>query len=183
MFRNFLCNYLFVCFFTGSSVSDQIIQIPTQTFYKPEDIAELKCSHSIRGYDRIFWYRQTQDQKLQLLGYMIGTSQFPEPQLGVTLAGSADEGQTSTLTIAGLWSRASSGVYYCAARHHSGGSDSPTAPKLPGEFSDLDGKTICLQRATFGLIRQKYESCKRQEEFHRHFLSSTFSFLNDSRSI
>lgn len=116
-------------FFTGSSVSDQIIQIPTQTFYKPEDIAELKCSHSIRGYDRIFWYRQTQDQKLQLLGYMIGTSQFPEPQLGVTLAGSADEGQTSTLTIPGLWSRASSGVYYCAARHHSGGSDSSSAQK------------------------------------------------------
>lgn len=134
------------------------MQIPTQTFYKPEDIAELKCSHSIRGYNRILWYRQTQDQKLQLLGYMIGTSKFPEPELGVTLGGSADEGQTSTLTIAGLWSQDSSGVYYCAARHHSGGSDSSSAQKPPGEFSDLDGKNICLQRATFGLISQKYES-------------------------
>lgn len=154
MFLNFLCNYLFF-FFAGSSVRDQIIQIPTQTFYKPEDIAELKCSHSVRGYDRILWYRQTQDQKLQLLGYMIGTSKFPEPQLGVTLGGSADEGQTSTLTIAGLWSRDSSGVYYCAARHHSGGSDSSSAQKPPGEFSDLDGNNICLQRATFGLIRHE----------------------------
>lgn len=115
MFVRFVCSF----FFTGSSFSDQITQIPTQTHYNPEETAEIKCSHSISNYNRVLWYRQTQDQQLQFLGYLIGSSAFAEPGLGVKLGGSANEGQTSTLTIAGL-SLASSAVYYCAARFHSG---------------------------------------------------------------
>lgn len=105
-------------FFPGSSLSDQITQIPTQIHYKPEETAEIKCSHSITNYNTILWYKQTQDRQLQFLGYLTGASAFPESGLGVKLGGSADEGQTSTLTIAGL-SLANSAVYYCAARSHS----------------------------------------------------------------
>lgn len=109
---------LFVCF-TGSSFSDQITQIPAQTHYKAKERAEINCSHSIRSYNTLLWYRQSQNQQLQFLGYLIGPSSFPEPGLGVRLGGSADEGRTSTLSIAGL-SPADSAVYYCAARFHSG---------------------------------------------------------------
>lgn len=105
-------------FLTGSSLSDQITQIPTQAHYKPEETAEIKCSHSISSYNTVLWYRQTRDQQLQFLGYLIAASPFPESGLGLKLGGSAEEGRTSTLTIAGL-SLADSGLYYCAAKTHS----------------------------------------------------------------
>lgn len=105
-------------FLTGSSPSDKITQIPTEIYSKPGETAEIKCSHSITYYNRILWYRQTQSQQLQLLGYLIGDGAFPESGLGVKLGGSANEGQNATLTVSGL-SLERRAVYYCAASSHS----------------------------------------------------------------
>lgn len=55
---------------------------------------------------------------MQLLGYMVGNSGFPEEGLNVLTGGSANKDKTWTLTIKEL-GVSSSVVYFCAARWHS----------------------------------------------------------------
>ena len=65
-------------FYTGSSPSDQVIQSPAQMFYKPQQTAKIACSHSIQDFNVILWYKASKNRQLQLLGYMLGDSEFPE---------------------------------------------------------------------------------------------------------
>uniref|UniRef100_A0A3Q2VPD6 Immunoglobulin V-set domain-containing protein n=1 Tax=Haplochromis burtoni TaxID=8153 RepID=A0A3Q2VPD6_HAPBU len=92
-------------------------QDPADMYKEQGQTAQITCSHSIDNYNIILWYKQTNSQ-LQLLGYMLGTTQFPEPGVTVTMDGSADKDKTCTLTIKDLFMN-SSAVYFCAARYHS----------------------------------------------------------------
>ena len=75
----------------------------------------LSCSHSIKDYDRILWYKQQRiDKKLEFLGYIYSTNANPEKGMAVKMGGSADEGKTAMLTIQNI-SAESSAVYFCAA--------------------------------------------------------------------
>ena len=140
---------VFLVFSTGSSLSDQITQVPTHTFKNPGETVEFSCSHSIQSYNRILWYKQTKNNQMQLLGHMTGDSGLPETGLNVTLDGSANKDQTCTLTVKGL-SLSSSAVYFCAACYHSASylcssvqkppdhcSTSPTAPSSLHLYSVL----------------------------------------------
>lgn len=104
-------------FSTGSSFSDQVNQIPAQIYSKPEESAEIKCSHSIKGYNQILWYKQAENGQFQFLGYMLAGSAVPEAGLDVKFGGSANEGSTATIIISRL-SLGSSAVYFCAASLH-----------------------------------------------------------------
>uniref|UniRef100_A0A9J8BP73 Ig-like domain-containing protein n=1 Tax=Cyprinus carpio carpio TaxID=630221 RepID=A0A9J8BP73_CYPCA len=46
-----------------------------------KDSPVLQCSHSISDYDRILWYKQTQDGQLVFLGYLLGVNDLLEPEL------------------------------------------------------------------------------------------------------
>ena len=77
--------------------------------------ATLSCSHSIKDYNQIFWYKQQRiNKELEFLGYIWGTSAKPEEGMAVEMDGSASQHKTATLTIQNI-SVESSAVYFCAA--------------------------------------------------------------------
>uniref|UniRef100_A0A3Q2WUZ7 Ig-like domain-containing protein n=1 Tax=Haplochromis burtoni TaxID=8153 RepID=A0A3Q2WUZ7_HAPBU len=95
-------------FFTGSSLSDQVFQTPADMYKNQEQTAEINCSHSIAGYDRILWYKQTKSKQLHFLGYMVVSQGAPEPGWRKLVPGD-------------------SGVYFCAVSLTDGGDVSTTA--------------------------------------------------------
>ncbi|MEQ2203676.1 hypothetical protein XENOCAPTIV_002076 [Xenoophorus captivus] len=103
---------------SGSSLSDQVHQTPFYIQASPGETAGINCSHSIQSYNRILWYKRSEDRQLQFLGYVYQGTSNPEPGVNVVMKGSAGEGQTCTLTIKEL-TVSSSAVYFCAASYHS----------------------------------------------------------------
>ena len=104
-------------FSTGASLSDKVHQKPPVMFIKPDERAKINCSHSIDNYNRILWYKQTNGE-LEFLGYMLAGIPTPEKDLDIKMEGSADKGQTCTLTTERL-ALSGSVVYFCAASIHS----------------------------------------------------------------
>uniref|UniRef100_A0A3P8SBL9 Ig-like domain-containing protein n=1 Tax=Amphiprion percula TaxID=161767 RepID=A0A3P8SBL9_AMPPE len=112
---------LFLLFNTKRKLAhDKVDQNPLNMYKNSGEAAKISCSHSIDGYDRIYWYKQLENRQLQFLGYMYKTNENKEKGLDedVKMEGSADKGQTCTLTINSL-SVSSSAVYFCAASYHS----------------------------------------------------------------
>ena len=105
-------------FSTGSSLSHKVQQRPAHIYKTQSETAKIHCSHSIDSYNVILWYKQINNRELQLLGYMVGSSDFLEPGSGVEMDGNANKDQNVTLTIEGL-NLNSSAVYFCAASLHS----------------------------------------------------------------
>uniref|UniRef100_A0A8K9UVF8 Ig-like domain-containing protein n=1 Tax=Oncorhynchus mykiss TaxID=8022 RepID=A0A8K9UVF8_ONCMY len=95
---------------------NQVHQGPADLYKNQRELAKMECSHSISSYNVILWYKQSNYREFVYLGYMIGTSGFPE--VGFDIEGDANAGGTSTLTIKQLTPN-SSAVYYCAASLHS----------------------------------------------------------------
>lgn len=106
------------CFSTGSSLSDLVSQTPAYMYKNLGEEAVISCSHSIKDYDRILWYKQMKDGQLQFLGYIMAGIKNPEPGLGVKMDGDANINNNCTLTVEGL-SENSSALYFCAASQHS----------------------------------------------------------------
>lgn len=101
----------------GSSHIDKVQQTPAESFYTSEEtVAKIKCVHHIQDYTRIFWYKQSKNNELQLLGYMNVDKEYPETGVNVTMTGRSTKGETCTLTIKGL-NPNSSAVYFCVASH------------------------------------------------------------------
>ncbi|CAL8302088.1 unnamed protein product [Boreogadus saida] len=55
---------------SGASNSDKVHQTPPEMVVAIESraMATLKCFHSIKDYNRILWYKQQRNDKLQFLG-------------------------------------------------------------------------------------------------------------------
>ncbi|MED6258058.1 hypothetical protein ATANTOWER_002441 [Ataeniobius toweri] len=102
----------------GSSLSDQVHQTPAEMFHKPGGAALINCSHSIEGYDRILWYKHSNNKQMEFLGYNDVITGYAEPGLNVKMNGSANKYKLCTLTVEDL-SVDSSAIYFCAARYHS----------------------------------------------------------------
>lgn len=112
-----LLNFLLV-FPTGSSLSDKVHQRPAHIYNQKGQTANITCFHTIESYNRILWYKQMKDGKLQFLGYMLASGTQPEENLGVKMSGNANTNQNSTLTVENL-NQDSSAVYFCASTLHS----------------------------------------------------------------
>ncbi|CAG5866801.1 unnamed protein product, partial [Menidia menidia] len=97
----------------SSTLSDKVQQDPAEMHKTAKEEAKIDCSHSVDSYNTILWYKQSNSQ-LQLLGYMVGSSDNVEKGVNVKIEGDANKGKTCTLTIAEL-SLNSSAVYFCAA--------------------------------------------------------------------
>ncbi|KAK2826666.1 hypothetical protein Q5P01_020880 [Channa striata] len=102
---------------SGSSVSDDVHQIPGHIITKNKGNAEIACYHTNDNYDRILWYKQAENKQLQFLGYYYYKG-YPEPEADVTIDGGANKNENCTLTIEGL-NASSSALYFCAASQHS----------------------------------------------------------------
>uniref|UniRef100_A0AAZ1XRR8 Ig-like domain-containing protein n=1 Tax=Oreochromis aureus TaxID=47969 RepID=A0AAZ1XRR8_OREAU len=102
---------------SGSSHIDKVHQTPAESFYTSEETAaKINCVHHIQDYNRIFWYKQSKNNELQLLGYMNVDKDYPESGVNVTMTGRSTKGETCILTIKGL-NLNSSAVYFCVASH------------------------------------------------------------------
>uniref|UniRef100_A0A674ANK6 Ig-like domain-containing protein n=1 Tax=Salmo trutta TaxID=8032 RepID=A0A674ANK6_SALTR len=77
--------------------------------------AKTECSHSISGYNRILWYKQSKFRELVFLGYMIAKTANPE--VGFDIEG--DASKEAYLHLVSLRGPEHSAVYYCAASQHS----------------------------------------------------------------
>uniref|UniRef100_A0A667YGN1 Ig-like domain-containing protein n=1 Tax=Myripristis murdjan TaxID=586833 RepID=A0A667YGN1_9TELE len=109
--------YCMLCvdvFSTGSSLSDQVHQTPADMYKKPGETAQVNCSHNIQNYYTILWYRQSENQQMQLLGYISYAKGYPEPGVTVQMGGSANQGSFTVKNV----EPGDNGVYFCAASAH-----------------------------------------------------------------
>ncbi|KAJ4921337.1 hypothetical protein JOQ06_021861 [Pogonophryne albipinna] len=94
------CTALHVILVSGSSLSDLVSQTPAHMYKNLGEEAVISCSHSIKDYNRILWYKQMKDGQLQFLGYIMATQKTPEPGLGVCVVWSpANRGQYSISVV------------------------------------------------------------------------------------
>uniref|UniRef100_A0A3Q3WBB9 Ig-like domain-containing protein n=1 Tax=Mola mola TaxID=94237 RepID=A0A3Q3WBB9_MOLML len=125
LFQNRLACVVFTCCLICASQTNSVLQKPPFIIKRADEsvVSGIYCSHKMTGHDRILWYKQDEHKALKLLGYL--NVNFPNPEDHVKGKISFDgDGRThSSLSISNL-SLSDSGVYFCAASHHSA-ADSP----------------------------------------------------------
>lgn len=131
----------------GSSRHNEVKQTPADVLGFPGGTVVISCSHNIKNYDRINWYRQS-DRELQLLGYMNFNTGSPTEGLGVKLNGSALQGMTCNLTVEWLNAN-SSAVYYCASSLHT--DVYSRSPAQKPQAAACGGLVACFQSQVGGL--------------------------------
>lgn len=100
---------------TGEKEDKTVHQNPLDLIINHAESPEIKCFHKITGYDRLLWYKQSQNKELTFMGYLIGNSGNPEKLFKnkITIQGDANKLHGS-LTLINATSESSS-VYFCAA--------------------------------------------------------------------
>ncbi len=114
-------------FLTDISNSQDIHQTPKDLIKDPAQSEELHCSHS-SSYNVMLWYKQKRGESLELLAYLVGSSDTVEEKFKneITLSGSASK--NSVLKLERL-SPDDSAVYFCAASIHSAVASLPSQQK------------------------------------------------------
>ncbi|MGH0171884.1 UNVERIFIED_CONTAM: hypothetical protein FKN15_062058 [Acipenser sinensis] len=95
----------------------KIDQSPPSLFESPGRSAELNCSHDDSNYDKMYWYQQTRNGALELIGYQYGEI-YPEEKFKERFNMTGKATEKGFLTISGLTAE-DSAVYFCAASIHS----------------------------------------------------------------
>ncbi|KAL7862343.1 hypothetical protein SRHO_G00137840 [Serrasalmus rhombeus] len=109
------CIIFFLTFLFGFSHCNSVIQTPLHLFENRDESPTIECSHTVKNYDQIYWYKQTQSQELTLLGYVYGRSEpKKEPEFETKVDMTGDGYSKVSLTIINL-SLTDSAVYFCAA--------------------------------------------------------------------
>lgn len=105
---------IFLCFHTVFAASKEVFQTPHDLLRKHGESSEIQCAHKISGYDRILWYKQTQDREYLFMGYNFLSQSQLEPEFNnqMTLTGNGDS--KGILTIKSLTPN-DSAEYFCAA--------------------------------------------------------------------
>uniref|UniRef100_A0A8C8C707 Ig-like domain-containing protein n=1 Tax=Oncorhynchus tshawytscha TaxID=74940 RepID=A0A8C8C707_ONCTS len=85
-------------------------QSPQHLTKRPGNTLKMTCSHHDRNYDQIYWYRQTDGQKLQLIGFL-SFKQALDVAENFNISGDAeDEGFLGSLAVR----VDDTGLYYCS---------------------------------------------------------------------
>ncbi|KTF92680.1 hypothetical protein cypCar_00040524 [Cyprinus carpio] len=111
IFATSVCSPLWI---QGSTLSDKVFQEPRNMIVDIKDSPVLQCSHSISGYDRILWYKQTQDGQLVFLGYLLGLNDLLEPEVKNKFKLDGNGNNNGKLVIKSLDFN-DTATYFCAA--------------------------------------------------------------------
>uniref|UniRef100_A0A671XFA8 Ig-like domain-containing protein n=1 Tax=Sparus aurata TaxID=8175 RepID=A0A671XFA8_SPAAU len=174
---------------SGLSLSEQVHQTPADMFKQPGEEAKFNCFHTISNYDKILWYKQTNEQ-LQFLGYMNINNGYPENGAGVKIEGGAEKDQNCTLTIERL-KLSSSAVYFCAARLHNREAYFGGGTKLTvlGKDDKITPPTVKVLEPSEKECRNKVEKEKRKKtllcvisRFYPDHVNVTWKINNEEMS-
>ncbi|KTG40909.1 hypothetical protein cypCar_00033557 [Cyprinus carpio] len=100
--------------FSGFSHSNKVNQSPPDVIERQGETAKIQCLHSVPSYNQINWYRQNQDHRFTLMGYLLGKDPYKENDFKDKIEMSGDGNSNGYLNIKGLSSN-DSAVYFCAA--------------------------------------------------------------------
>uniref|UniRef100_H3BXS5 Ig-like domain-containing protein n=1 Tax=Tetraodon nigroviridis TaxID=99883 RepID=H3BXS5_TETNG len=104
----------------GASKTQSVFQEPPFIIMRAGEslVSGIKCSHTISGYDLIYWYKQDESRTFKFLGYLNVLFATPEDDVKGKINFDGDGRSHSSLNISGLFLN-DSGVYFCAASSHS----------------------------------------------------------------
>lgn len=104
------------CFLSTGSGICSVDQNPPDLIKYQDEFAKIKCAHTVKNYDRILYYKRSQDTGLTLMGYLFNNSPKLEEafQRFSKIELSGDGRNNGSLTIKSL-SVNDSAVYFCAA--------------------------------------------------------------------
>ncbi|MBN3306579.1 HVM14 protein, partial [Amia calva] len=105
--------------YTGPSDSSNVQQSPPGLLKSPGQSAEINCSHTITGYDRILWYKQSgRGGAWMFIGYLYTNMPYHEEELKEKFSLSVDGRNNAIMTIPSIVDT-DNAVYFCAASLHS----------------------------------------------------------------
>ncbi len=109
---------LYCFFFFHSFLScKSVLQTPDDLLKNQDESAVITCTHNIQSYDRILWYKQSQDVLgLKLMGNLYTKSETKEPEFLHKIKLEGDGRDKGILTISNLIVN-DSAVYFCAASY------------------------------------------------------------------
>ncbi|KAF5891690.1 T-cell receptor beta variable [Clarias magur] len=90
--------------FKQSSGVCSVIQNPPHLIKPQDEFAEIKCAHTVKSYDRILWYKHSQDSGFTFMGYIYTTISKPEAEFDPKIKLSGDGKNNGSLTINNLTS-------------------------------------------------------------------------------
>ncbi|KAL6477481.1 hypothetical protein MHYP_G00133160 [Metynnis hypsauchen] len=67
--KNLIIISLSLCQHFGSALCN-VVQNPLDLIQNQHGIAEIKCAHTVKSYDRILWYKHTQATGFKYMGYL-----------------------------------------------------------------------------------------------------------------
>ncbi|KAK3537722.1 hypothetical protein QTP70_017887 [Hemibagrus guttatus] len=100
-------------YFTGSGVCS-VIQNPPDLIKYEDEFAEIKCAHTVNNYDRILWYKHSQDTGFTFMGYLLNAYPNLEADFKSKVKFNGDGRNNGSLTLNNV-SVSDSAVYFCAA--------------------------------------------------------------------
>ncbi|KAI5102597.1 hypothetical protein C0J45_7949, partial [Silurus meridionalis] len=95
------------------SAANNVYQNPTDLFKNTKESANISCSHSIANHQVMLWYKRSDKNQLQLLGYLNIKFPYPEDSLKSKVELLGDGSSKGNLAIKDLQPDDNS-VYFCA---------------------------------------------------------------------
>ncbi|KAL7862341.1 hypothetical protein SRHO_G00137820 [Serrasalmus rhombeus] len=103
---------------SGLVACHQVEQSPPHVLKNRTESAKLSCSHSVKEFEHILWFKQSKDGNFIYLGYLNLKNPYPEDEYKGIIQLDGNGNSASTLTINNLTPK-DNAVYFCAARRHS----------------------------------------------------------------
>uniref|UniRef100_A0A8C2AY44 Ig-like domain-containing protein n=1 Tax=Cyprinus carpio TaxID=7962 RepID=A0A8C2AY44_CYPCA len=111
---NGLFQQCYLSSWTAANHAKTVLQSPNDLMKNQNESAVIICSHKIQDYNRMLWYKQSQDMSgLKFMGYLF-TNENIEPEFINKIQMQGDAKKNATLTINNLTPQ-DSAVYFCAA--------------------------------------------------------------------